>query len=73
MVKSRIKQNKQRKGYKFRLMVTNSEIERQLNKIVGCCCFVWNKALSLVKQDDEHYRTMLEMVKMNGGNGEGII
>jgi putative transposase len=72
MVKSSTKQNKQRKGYKFRLMVTNSEIERQLNKIVGCCRFVWNKALALVKQDDENYRTMLEMAKMNGGEGEGI-
>ena len=72
MVKSSIKQNKERKGYKFRLIVTNSDIERQLNKIVGCCRFMWNKAfLALVKQDYENYRTMLKMAKMNGG-GEGI-
>ncbi|MEN9945925.1 MAG: hypothetical protein RLZZ293_311, partial [Pseudomonadota bacterium] len=33
---------------------------------------MWNKALALVKQDDENYRTMLEIAKMNGGDGEGI-
>jgi transposase len=72
MVKSSIKQNKDRKGYKFRLIVTNSNIKRQLNKIVGCCRSVWNKALALVKQDDENYRTMLKIAKMNGGDGECI-
>ena len=73
MIKSsKIKQDKERKGYKFRLNVRNSDIERQLTKIVGCCRFVWNKALALVKQDDEDYRTMVQMSKMNGDNAEGI-
>jgi putative transposase len=73
MIKSsKVKQDKERKGYKFRLIVPNSEIERQLNKIVGSCRFVWNKALALVKQDDDDYRTMVQMSKMNGGDAEGI-
>lgn len=69
MIKSsKVKQDKERKGYKFRLIVPNSDIERQLTKIVGSCRFVWNKALALVKQDDEDYRTMVQMSKMNGGD-----
>jgi putative transposase len=73
MIKSsKVKQDKERKGYKFRLTVPNSETERQLTKVVGSCRFVWNKALALVKQDDEDYRTMVQMSKMNGGNAEGI-
>lgn len=73
MIKSsKVKQDKERKGYKFRLIVTNGETERQLTKIVGSCRFVWNKALALVKQDDEDYRTMVQMSKMNGGDTEGI-
>jgi putative transposase len=73
MIKSsKIKQDKERKGYKFRLIVPNSDTERQLTKIVGGCRFVWNKALALVKQDDEDYRTMVQMSKMNGGDAKGI-
>lgn len=73
MIKSsKVKQDKERKGYKFRLIVPNSEIERQLTKIVGSCRFVWNKALALVKQDDEDYRTVVQMSKMNAGDAEGI-
>ncbi len=70
MVKLSIKQRAQK--LQVQIIVTNSDIERQLNKIVGCCRFMWNKALlALVKQDYENYRTMLKMAKMNGG-GEGI-
>lgn len=69
---SKVKQDKERKGYKFRLIVPNSDTERRLTKIVGDCRFVWNKALALVKQDDEDYRTMVQMSKMNGGDAEGI-
>jgi putative transposase len=73
MIKSsKVKQDKERKGYKFRLNVPNSDIERQLTKIVGSCRFVWNKALALVKQEDDDYRTMLQMSKMNGGDETGI-
>lgn len=73
MIKSsKVKQDKERKGYKFRLIVPNSDTERQLTKIVGGSRFVWNKALALVKQDDEDYRTMVQMSKMNGGDAEGI-
>ncbi len=73
MIKSsKVKQDKERKGYKFRLIVANSDTERQLAKIVGSCRFVWNKALALVKQDDDDYRTMVQMSKMNGGDAEGI-
>lgn len=69
---SKILIDKERKGYKFRLMIPNNNIEHQLNKIVGSCRYVWNKALALVKQDDEDYRTMVQMSKMNGGDVEGI-
>ena len=73
MIKSsKVKQVKERKGYKFRLIVPNSGIELQLTKIVGSCRFIWNKALALVKQDDDDYRTMVQMSKMNGGDTEGI-
>lgn len=69
---SKVKQDKERKGYKFRLNVANSDIERQLTKMIGCCRFVWNKALAMVKQDDEDYRIMVQMSKMNGGDAAGI-
>ncbi len=73
MIKSsKVKQDKERKGYKFRLIVANGDTERQLTKLVGSCRFVWNKALALVKQDDEDYRTMVQMSKMNGGDAQGI-
>lgn len=73
MIKSsKVKQDKERKGYKFRLIVSNGDTERQLTKIVGSCRFVWNKALALVKQDDDDYRTMVQMSKMNGGDAQGI-
>jgi putative transposase len=49
---NKVTQDKERKGYKFRLNVPNSDIERQLTKLVGCCRFVWNKALATVKQDE---------------------
>lgn len=32
---NKVKQDKERKGYKFRLIVPNSDIERQLTKVVG--------------------------------------
>jgi hypothetical protein len=32
---NKVSQDKERKGYKFRLIVPNSDIERQLTKIVG--------------------------------------
>jgi putative transposase len=69
---NKVKQDKERKGYRFRLNVPNSDIERQLTKIAGCCRFVWNKALAMLKQDDEDYRTMVQMSKMNGGDATGI-
>lgn len=73
MIKSsKVKQDKERKGYKFRLIIPNSDTECQLTKIVGGSRFVWNKALALVKQDDEDYRTMVQMSKMNGGDAQGI-
>ena len=54
MIKSsKLKQDKERKGYKFRLIVPNSDTECQLTKIVVSCRFVWNQALALVKQDDD--------------------
>lgn len=69
---SKVKQDKERRGYKFRLIVPNSDIDRQLTRIVGCCRLVWNKALAMVKQDDEDYRTIVQMSKMNGSDAEGI-
>ena len=39
--------------YKFRLK-TNSDIENKLINFAGCCRFVWNKALSLIKYRLEH-------------------
>ncbi len=52
MIKSsKVKQDQERKGYKFRLIVPNSAIEHKLAQIVGCCRFVWNKALALVKYE----------------------
>ena len=51
MIKSsKLNQDKERKGYKFRLIVSNSETEHRLIRLVGCCRFVWNKALALTKQ-----------------------
>ena len=69
---SKVNQDKERKGYKFRLIVANSETEHKLTQLVGCCRFVWNKALSLVKQDADDYRTMVQMSKMNGGDATDI-
>lgn len=69
---SKIISDKERKGYKFRLIVPNSDIEHQLNKIVGSCRFVWNKALALLKEDNDNYRTISQMCKMNGGTADGI-
>jgi hypothetical protein len=72
MIKSsKVKQDKQRKAYKFRLIVSNSAMEHKLTKIVGCCRFVWNKTLALVKQDAQDHRKMLEISKKNSGDGEG--
>ncbi|MEN9946126.1 MAG: hypothetical protein RLZZ293_512 [Pseudomonadota bacterium] len=53
-------------------IISNRNIEHQRTKIVGCCQFIWNKDLALVKQDDEYYRKILEISKMNGGDGKGI-
>ncbi|MEN9946098.1 MAG: hypothetical protein RLZZ293_484 [Pseudomonadota bacterium] len=73
MIKSsKVKQGKQDKAYTFGLIVANSNIAHQLTKIVSYCRFAWNKALSLVKQDDENYLILLEISKMNGGDGKGI-
>ena len=66
MIKSnKVKQGQERKGYKFRLIVPNSATEHKLAQIVGCCRFVWNKALALLKQDDEDYRTVVTKSKSN--------
>lgn len=74
MIKSsKVEQGKERKGYKFRLNVPNSEIEQQLLRFAGCCRKVWNIGLALVKQDDEDYRAIARMSKMNGGNGEETV
>ena len=35
-------------AYKYKLE-TNSIIEQKLVQFSGCCRFVWNKALSLIK------------------------
>jgi putative transposase len=68
MIKSsKVKQDKQRKAYKFRLIVNNNDIERQLTKIIACCRFVWNKALAVAKQVGEDYRKMVQI-----SNNEGI-
>lgn len=73
MIKSsKVKQEQERKGYKFRLIVANSETEHRLAQMVGCCRFVWNKALALIKVDDDDYHAVVTMSKMNGGDGEGI-
>ena len=73
MIKSsKVKQDKERKCYKFRLIVANSEAEHKLIQLVGCCRFVWNKALALVKQDLDDYRTIVTMSKMNGGDATDI-
>ena len=73
MIKSnKVKQGQERKGYKFRLIVPNSATEHKLAQVVGCCRFVWNKALALLKQDDEDYRTVVTMSRMNGGDGTRI-
>jgi len=42
-------------AYRFRLK-TNSEIEQKLAQFAGCCRFVWNKALELVKYRLDHDR-----------------
>ena len=39
---------KERKGYKFSLILPNKEIDEQLSQYVGCCRFVYNKALDVV-------------------------
>ncbi|MEN9945901.1 MAG: hypothetical protein RLZZ293_287 [Pseudomonadota bacterium] len=71
MIKSsKVKQDKQSKAYKFRLIVANNDVERP--KIVGCYQFVWNKALALVKQDDKDYHTIVQISKTNYGDGKGI-
>ena len=44
---------KERKGYKFPLIIPNKEIDEQLSQYVGCCRFVYNKALDVVKADDD--------------------
>lgn len=63
---NKITQELERKGYKFRLIVPNSIIERKLNQIVCSCRFVWNKALALIKQDDVDHKTIIEMFKLAG-------
>ncbi len=40
-------------AYKFRLK-TNPEIEKKLTQFAGCCRFVWNKALFLIKERLDH-------------------
>ena len=42
-------------AYKFRLK-TNSDMEQKLAQFTGCCRFVWNKALELIKYRLEHNR-----------------
>src|SRR5579862_8822937 len=54
---SEVKLEQERKGYKFRLIVPNSKTESILSQFVGSCRFVWNKALALIKQDEEAYNT----------------
>ncbi len=44
--------------YKFRLK-TNSNIEQKLVHFAGCCRFVWNKALELIKYRLVHHRPIL--------------
>lgn len=55
-----LKSDMERKGYKFRLNVPNGEVSNKLARIAGSCRFVWNKALALVKADDESYRAKIE-------------
>jgi len=45
-------------AYKFRLK-TNSNIEQKLVHFAGCCRFVWNKALELIKYRLAHHRPIL--------------
>ena len=73
MIKSsKVKQEQERKGYKFRLIIPNSATEHKFAQLVGCCRFVWNKALAWLKQDDDDYRTIVTMSRMNGGDATGI-
>ena len=69
---SKVNQAKERNGYKFRLIVANSATEHKLVQLVGCYRFVWNKALALVKQDADDYRTMATMSQMSGGDATCI-
>ena len=74
MIKSnKVSQDKERKGYKFRLIVPNSATENKLSQCVGSCRFVWNKALALVKQDDEDYRRIIEMFKLAGATDKEVL
>lgn len=67
MIKSNILNSAmERKGYKFRLNITNSDIENKLTRFAGSCRFVWNKALALVKQDDETYQRGVEALTLSG-------
>jgi putative transposase len=62
----------ERKGYKFKLIVPNSTTEQNLTKFAGSCRFVWNKALALLKEDNEDYHTAVNMSITNGGTAAGI-
>ncbi|AMM40747.1 transposase, IS605 OrfB family [Candidatus Desulfofervidus auxilii] len=42
-----------RQAYKFRLK-TNEELEQKLVQFSGCCRFVWNKAIALIKFRLDH-------------------
>jgi putative transposase len=70
---SKLKQNVERKGYKFRLIVPNSDVERKLAGYVGCCRLVWNKALSLVKEDDALYRSLVRDCEEKGLATDNIV
>lgn len=52
----------ERKGYKFRLKIPNSNIHKLL-QAVGSCRFVWNTALALIKADDNNYNTALANIQ----------
>ncbi len=69
---NKLTQNFERKGYKYRLLVPNSAIESKLTKCIGCCRFVWNKALALIKKDDEAHKIKVELLKSAGAKDTDI-
>ena len=73
MIKSsKINQAIERKGFKFKVIIPNSETERKLLRTAGCCRKVWNLGLAMVKADDEEYREQAQMLKMAGATDEEI-